>query len=193
MPSPTFPHSSHPQLVRPIDDQIMGAIGIDRAVVIAVGRGHVATPALGLQVIFAHQSAELFMVDDDALMAKLGADSPIAVSLELVADRLHATDDLGIIERRGRHIVEGGSGQTHQPASLRDGETIGPAMTDVISLLGRATLVSAPCVSSISIACLPSSRSSDAILTSYACSKSSAWASSSRAPASYLLTQMRIS
>src|SRR5271169_4984462 len=115
----------------------MSAIGIDRAVVIAVGRGHVATPALGLQVMFAHQSAELLMIDDDALMAKLGADSPIAVSLELVADRLHATDDFAIIERGGRRVVEGGSRQTHQPTSLRNGETIGPTMTDVSSLLGR--------------------------------------------------------
>jgi hypothetical protein len=57
--------------------------------------------------MFAHQSVKLLMVDDDALMAKLGTDSPIAVSLELVAGRLHAT---GIIERGGRHIVVGGLG-----------------------------------------------------------------------------------
>jgi hypothetical protein len=33
-------------------------------------------------------------------MIELGADAAIAVSLELVADRLHPANDLGIIETR---------------------------------------------------------------------------------------------
>ena len=78
---------------------------------IAVRRGHIAATALGLETVLAHQPADLLMIDDDALVTQLGADAAIAVSLKLVADRLHAADDLGIIEMRGRHIVEGGAGR----------------------------------------------------------------------------------
>src|SRR6185312_2533861 len=102
-------------------------------------------------------------------------------------------DELDIIQMRGHYIVEGGSGQTHQPTSLRDGETAGPATTDVVSLLGRGALFRAPFRNSISRACRPTMRSSAAILASYSCSRSAAWTSSSSAPASYLPTQIRIS
>src|SRR5580704_8148702 len=170
-----------------------GAIGKDRAVVIAIGRGHVATPALGLQVILAHQPPDFLVINEDALMSQLGADAPIAVSLELITDRLHVADDLGVIGTRVRRVIEGGPGQTHQPTSLRDGETAGPATTDVVSLLGRGALFRAPFRNSISRACRPTMRSSAAILASYSCSRSAAWTSSSSAPASYLPTQIRIS
>src|SRR5438876_5474256 len=183
----------HPQLIRTVDDQIAGAIGKDRAVMIAIGRGHVAAPALRQQVALAHQPPNLLMIDDDALMPEFGADTPITVSLELIADRPYAVDDLGVVEMRGRRVVEGRSGQAHQPTSLRDGETAGPETTDVVSLLGRGAFFSALFRNSISRACRPTMRSSAAILASYSCSRSAAWTSSSRAPASYLPTQMRIS
>jgi hypothetical protein len=78
----------------------------DRAVVIAVGCGHVAAPALGLKVMLAHQPTDFPTVDDDALMTELGAEAAVPVSFELVADHLHATDDLGIVETcRRRSIV----------------------------------------------------------------------------------------
>jgi hypothetical protein len=36
----------------------------------------------------AHQPADLLAVDDETLVAELGADAPVAVGLELVADRV---------------------------------------------------------------------------------------------------------
>ena len=44
---------------------------------------------------------------------------------------------------------------------------MGPVMTDVIALLGRGAFFSAPFRHSISSACLPTMRSSAAILASY--------------------------
>ena len=61
----------------------------------AVGCGHVTAPALGLQVVLAHQPADLLMIDDVALMPKLGVDAPISIGLELVADRLQAANNPG--------------------------------------------------------------------------------------------------
>src|SRR5665647_2516175 len=80
-----------------IEGPIAGQVGEDRAIVIAVGRRDVTAPALGLQVVLAHQSADLLVVDDDAMMAEFGTDAPVAVSLELVADRPHAADNLGVV------------------------------------------------------------------------------------------------
>src|SRR5205823_5098564 len=121
-----------------------GAIRKDGAVVIAVRRRHITAPALRLQTEFAHQPADLLIVDDDTLVTERSADPAITISLELVADRLHAVDDLGVSETHGRHVVEGRPGQTHQPTSLREGETVGPTITDVVSLLGRGALVYHP-------------------------------------------------
>src|SRR5271170_6482624 len=69
----------NPKLVRTVDDEAAGAIGEDEAVVIAVGRNHIAPSALGLEIMFAHQSPKLLMIDDDTLMAKRGANTAIAV------------------------------------------------------------------------------------------------------------------
>jgi hypothetical protein len=86
--------------------------------VIAVGRGDEPPAAPGLQVVRAHQPADLLAVDDDTLVAQCGADAAVAVGLELVADRNHAGDDRGILDLRYRRVVEGGARQTHQPAPL---------------------------------------------------------------------------
>src|SRR2546422_9005087 len=107
------------------------------------GRSAVTSSKVGQQVALAHQPPNLLMIDDDALMPEFGADAPITVSLELIADRPYAVDDLGVVEIRGRRVVEGRSGQAHQPTSLRDGETAGPETTDLVSLLGRGAFFSA--------------------------------------------------
>src|SRR6266436_2648917 len=73
----------------------------------------------------------------------------------------------------------------HWPASFCDGDAAGPAMTDVFTLLGRGAFFRAPFRNSISSACRPTMRSNAAILASYSWSRSAAWASSSKAPASY--------
>src|SRR5215207_7278346 len=98
-----------------------------------------------------------------ALVAQLGGDAPIAIRLELRADRLDPGEDLGVTIRSGR-VVEGRSRDAHQPASSSDGETTGPAITDVGALLGNRPCCRAPFKNSISSACRPTIRSSVAIL-----------------------------
>jgi hypothetical protein len=58
--------------------------------VIAVGRSDEPPAALGLQVAFLHQPADLPGIDDHAEMAQLRPDPTIAIGLELSADRIMA-------------------------------------------------------------------------------------------------------
>jgi hypothetical protein len=60
--------------------------------VVAVGRGNKPL-ALGLQVVLAHQTADLLGADDHAAMAQLGIHPPIAIALEFIADLDHGRDD----------------------------------------------------------------------------------------------------
>src|SRR5262249_21748822 len=85
----------------------------------------------------------------------------IAVGLELIADRDHVRDDLGVISLQRRRVVKGGARQAHQAASFGNGEAMGPAVTDVVALLGRGVLLEAPLKNSISSACRPTMRSTD--------------------------------
>jgi len=63
---PDISQIRHPELVRPIADQLLGMIRKDGLVVIAVGR-HDEKPALRrLQTMLAHQSLELLLIDDPA-------------------------------------------------------------------------------------------------------------------------------
>src|SRR6516162_6123951 len=131
-------------------------------------------------------------IDENAAMAQLGANPAIAVGLELIADRDHVRDDLGVISLQRRRVVKGGARQAHQAASFGNGEAMGPAVMDVVALLGRGVLLEAPLKNSISSACRPTMRSRAAIFASYSCKRSAARMSSSKAPASYFATQMRI-
>ena len=125
-------------------------------------------------------------------MAQSRSDTPIAVALELVADR--ADPDEKVARRgRGRSVVESGARQPHQLASPADRDAAGPVTTEVLAPFGRGTCFNAPFSSSISSACRPTRRSRAAILASYSWIRSAAWTSSSRARASNLPTQMRIS
>src|SRR6516162_2805987 len=139
-----------------------------------------------------HETADLLGIDENAAMAQLGANPAIAIGLELIADRDHVRDDLGVISLQRRRVVKGGARQAHQAASFGNGEAMGPAMTDVVALLGRGVLLEAPLKNSISSACRPTMRSRAAIFASYSCKRSAARMSSSKAPASYFATQMRI-
>ena len=62
-------------------------VGKDRPGVVAVGGDNVTASPLRLQPVLAHQAAELLAVHDYTLVAQSCADPPIAVALELVADR----------------------------------------------------------------------------------------------------------
>ena len=159
---------------------------------IAVGRGNEAPPHPRLQIMLAHQAPDLLVVHDKALLTQRRADAAIAVELELVADREHRLDDRGVVGRLLRTVVVGRARDPHQPASFGDGDAAGPVMTDVVPLLGRGAFLRAPFRNSSSRACLPTSRSSAAIRASYSWIRSAACASSSKAPSSYLRTQMRI-
>ena len=85
-----------PELVRAIDDPVAGKVREDRAVVIAVSRGNKPPPALGLQVLLAHQTTDLLGINDYPSMAKLCANAAIAISLKLIADHSHSRHDLPI-------------------------------------------------------------------------------------------------
>src|SRR5829696_10085124 len=93
--------------------------------------------------MLAHQPSHPLAVHELALVAQLGGDPTIAVGLELRADRLDASDDLGITIG-SRLAVVSRSSDAHQPASLRDRETTGPAITDVGALLGNRPCCRAP-------------------------------------------------
>jgi hypothetical protein len=130
---------------------VASKIGKNRTLVIAVGRDDVPSAALGLQAVLAHEPADLLAVDK-TLVAQLGADPPIAVSLELVADDDDFREELHVADRCGRRIIESGARQSHQTASFANGKTSGPLMTDVVALLGRGAFFSAPFRNSISSA-----------------------------------------
>src|SRR5262245_31885805 len=182
----------HPELVRTVHNPVAGEVREDGPVVVAVGRGHEPLTALGLQVVLTHETADLLGIDENAAMAQLGANPAIAVGLELIADRDQVRDDLGVISLQRRRVVKGGARQAHQAASFGNGEAMGPAVTDVVAFLGRGVLLEAPLKNSISSACRPTMRSRAAIFASYSCKRSAARMSSSKAPASYFATQMRI-
>ena len=155
-----------PELVRSVDRDVLGPVREDWLVMIAVGGGDEALAMPGLQIVLAHQATDFLAVDDDALVAQLGPDTAIAVGLELVADRLDAGNDLGLVGGARRRVVVGGARQAHQTASFGDGEIAGPAITDVGPPLGRGAFFRAPFRNSISSACRPTMRSRAAILAS---------------------------
>ena len=57
-----------PELVRPVDRQVFGAIGIDRLVMVAVGGGDIAPAPARLKVVLAHQPADFLVIDDHPSM-----------------------------------------------------------------------------------------------------------------------------
>src|SRR6516164_9426052 len=174
-----------PELVWPVDPQILGAVGINRLVMVAVGRGDIAPPPARLKVVLTHQPADLLVIDDHSSMAQLGANASPAVGFKLLADRRDRLNDGGVVLRGSRFAVEGRPGDPHQPASFCDAEARGPATTDVVTLFGRGALFRAPFRNSSSNACLPTRRSSAAIRASYCGTSPAAAASSSNSPASY--------
>ena len=84
------------------------------------------------------------MIDDHSSMAPFGAHATLAVEFELIADRGDRLDDRGVVMHDNRLVVEGGAGNSHQPASFCDTETRGPTMTDVVTLFGRGAFFAAP-------------------------------------------------
>src|SRR4029078_9270318 len=142
--------------------------------------------------MFAHQAADLLGIHDHAAMAKFGPYTPVAISFELVANRFHLGDNSDVRDANNWCVIERRAADPHQSAPFGDRDPVGPTMTDVVAFRGRGAFLSAPFRNSISRACRPTIRSNAAILASYSCRSSAAWASSSKAPASYFCTQTRI-
>src|SRR5262245_30607548 len=142
--------------------------------------------------ILLHQSHDLLVIDDMALGTQLNSDTPVAVGRPLSADLLDAFDERRLEQLPLRLVIECRACEAHQTASFLDGEAGGPAMTDVVALLAWAAAREASFRNSFSSVSLPTSRSRAAMRASCACMMSAATMSSSKPPASYLATQMRI-
>ena len=112
----------------------------DQPVMIAVGGAGETPPSSWVEVMLAHQPADLLGIDDVAAVAQLGADAAVAVAFELVGDGPDLRDDLGVGQPGLRRGVEGGARQTHQRASPFDGEPAGPLVPDVGTFLGAGAL-----------------------------------------------------
>ena len=108
----------------------------DRPVVVAVGGAGEAPSSPRVEVVLAHQPADLLCIDDVAAVAEFGADAAVAVALEDVGDGADLRDEFGI----GRLLlwcgVEGRAWQSHQRAPPFDGKASGPLVPDVGPLLG---------------------------------------------------------
>ncbi len=108
----------------------------DRPVVAAVGRAGEAPSSPWVEVVLAHQPADLLGIDDMAAMAELGADAAVAVALENVGDGAYLRNDLVVGQPCLWRGVVGGAWHTHQRAPPLDGEAAGPHVTDVGAFLG---------------------------------------------------------
>src|SRR6266705_2089960 len=167
-------------------------VGEYRPIMIAVGGDHVAPPRLHGEAVLLHKPHDLFVVRQDPVLTQLCRYAPVPVSLKLGANFGNLPDEPSLLDRLPLGvIVVGRPCEFHQPASFGNREAAGPAMTDVLALLGRRACREAPFKNSFSSASLPTSRSSAAMRASYSASTAAA-VSLSSAPASSLAIQMRI-
>jgi hypothetical protein len=157
---------------------------------IAVGGRHASPPYPRLQPVLAHQPLDLLVVGVDPLVAERGLHPAPAVSFERGSGGRDRRDQRRVVASRTFGVMRGAR-DAPQPTSLWDGEPAGPSITDVGALFGNGPLRRAPFRNSNSRACLPTSRSSAAMRASSVWIRSTAFASSSNAPASYWATQTR--
>jgi hypothetical protein len=125
-----------PELVRAVDLEVARDEREDRPVVVAVGGAGETPSSPRVEVVLAHQAADLLGIDDMAAVAEFGADPAVAVALEGVGDGADLRDDLGIGRFPVGRSIEGGARQAHQRAPPFDGEAGGPLVADVGALLG---------------------------------------------------------
>src|SRR5438034_6072947 len=87
---------------------------------------------------------------------QLRSHAPIAVRRPFGADLLDAFDEPRLLDRLAlRLVIVGRPREPHQPTSLGDRDTTGPAMTDVVALVGWRTCREAPFRNSFSSTSLP--------------------------------------
>lgn len=76
------------------------------------------------------------MVDDRALLTERSLNTTPAARFELIGDGDHRLDDCCIVGRMRQGSRKGRAGESHQSAPLGAADTVGPAMADMLSLLG---------------------------------------------------------
>ena len=85
-----------PELVGAVDLEVARDKRADRSVVLAVGGAGEAPSSPWVEVVLAHQPADLLGFDDMAAMAELGADAAVTVALEGLGDPPELRDDLRV-------------------------------------------------------------------------------------------------
>ena len=63
--------------------------------------------------MFAHEPADLLGVHDHAAMAEFGANAPVAIGFELVANRFHLGNDSRVARASVGRVIEGRAGDPH--------------------------------------------------------------------------------
>lgn len=139
---------------------------MDRLIMIAVCRRSEAAANLWLEIVFAHQPADLLVVDDQALLTKGGSDTTPPVMFELITDSGHRLDDCCVVGRMLGDFIKGGARKSHHSASLGDIDAPGPVMADILPFFRSGAGRRAPFRNSSSSACFPTKRSSAAIRAS---------------------------
>jgi hypothetical protein len=104
---------SHPELVGAVQRHVLGQTWKDRINVIAIRRRDEAPAPLWIQRVLAHEAANLLGVRDDAPMAQFGTKTPVAIGLELVANRFHLRNDNRVAYAGSRRVVERGAADPH--------------------------------------------------------------------------------
>lgn len=110
---------------------------MDRLVMTAVRRAHIAPLRFYTQSSQPHDPRHFLVVHDEPSAAQLKRHTPIAVARELVLDVFDQGDDFRVrwLGLRGhRAIVEGAARQVHGLAPLSDRAARGPLITKDLSL-----------------------------------------------------------
>src|SRR5690348_1292206 len=84
----------------------------------------------------AHQTRDALPINQCSFGTQLRRHAPVAVSLKLAPDRVHALDERGLIQLTERLFVKSASGQLHHAASFGNGEASGPVITEGLASLG---------------------------------------------------------
>lgn len=140
-----------PELVGSVDLEIACDIGVNRTVVIAVGRRDVAAFPLWVQIVFPHDPPHFLRVHSEPAVPKLGGDTTIAVIPTAFGDRPDYVDHRIFLRLIGS-CVEAGTRQIHQFAPPSDRDCGGPVSTDPGALLCGRSRRRAPFRNSISSA-----------------------------------------
>ena len=93
-----------PKLVGSVERYGFCKVRKDRLVMVAIPRFREAAPHSGLEVVLAHETADLLVIDDHALLPEGGLDPAPTIVLELVADCGHCCNDSGVVGGTDRFI-----------------------------------------------------------------------------------------